>query len=288
MPDKRQVVVHEDDIGMCHGANAAFADLFARGICTAGAVMVPCPWFLEIAEMQAKDPRLDIGVHLVLTSEWKNYRWRPLTGASQASGLVDADGYFWRTAAEARANGHPDAVEAELRAQVEAARRAGIDISHIDAHMFTVVCAKLVDIYVRLGVEEDVPVLLCKQEAAYGSIEKSQKMADVVEAAERANRPVFDRILETPWERAGTIEEDYSKLLDQIGPGLTYMALHFNASGDIETIGPQENGIRPAEYALFRSDFVRSRLARDGVELIGMRGLRDESRQRSGPRPRPS
>ena len=32
------------------------------------------------------DPRLDIGVHLVLTSEWQTYRWRPLTGASQASG----------------------------------------------------------------------------------------------------------------------------------------------------------------------------------------------------------
>src|SRR4029079_14192272 len=125
---------------------------------------------------------------------------------------------------------------------------------------------------VRLGIEENVPVLLCEQAAAYGSIEKSPKMAEVVEAAKRGGRLVFDRILETPWDRKGTAEEDYVKLLDQIGPGRTYMALHFNASGDIETIAPNEYGNpRPAEYALFRSDFVRSRLAKDGVELIGMR-----------------
>ena len=137
MASATRVVVHEDDVGMNHGANAAFAELFELGVCTAGSVMVPCPWFLEVAEMQAKNPRLDIGVHLVLTSEFRTYRWRPLTGASQASGLVDADGYFWRTANEARAHAHPDAVEAELRAQVDAAKAAGIDITHIDAHMFT-------------------------------------------------------------------------------------------------------------------------------------------------------
>src|SRR5436305_246467 len=134
MAGARRVVVHEDDIGMCHGANVAFRELTRLGICTSGAVMVPCPWFLEIAEMQARDPRLDIGVHLVLTSEWKTYRWRPLTSASRASGLVDGDGYFWRRPQEARAHAHPEAGEAELRAQValfgarlsaNASRRAG-------------------------------------------------------------------------------------------------------------------------------------------------------------------
>src|SRR5260221_2854596 len=209
MAGARRVVVHEDDIGMCHSANLAFRELTRLGVCTSGAVMVPCPWFLEIAEMQARDPRLDIGVHLVLTSEWKYYRWRPLTGASQASGLVDGDGYFWRTAEEARAHAHPQAVEAELRAQVEAAKRAGIDITHIDAHMFTVVCPELIDIYVRLGEEEHVPVLLVRQEKAYGNMVSGTAVSAVVDAAARAGRPVFDLVLETPWQRQGTIEEDY-------------------------------------------------------------------------------
>src|SRR5262245_49798755 len=204
MAGARRVVVHEDDIGMCHGANVAFAELTRLGICTAGAVMVPCPWVLEIAEMQASDPRLDIGVHLVLTSEWKNYRWRPLTGCSQASGLVDGDGYFWRTAQEARAHADPEAVEAELRAQVDAAKRAGIDITRIDAHMFTVICPEFVDIYIRLGEEEKVPVLLLRRSDENSGIVRGPALEAAIAAADRAKRPVFERFLDTTWQRTGT------------------------------------------------------------------------------------
>ena len=53
---KRRLVLHEDDVGMCHGANTAFLELVRLGVCSSGAVMVPCPWFLEIAEAAASDP----------------------------------------------------------------------------------------------------------------------------------------------------------------------------------------------------------------------------------------
>src|SRR5262245_12066653 len=92
---ERNVVIHQDDVGMCHGANAAFLELARLGVVTSGSVMVPCPWFPEIAEAAANDPTLDVGVHLTLTAEKEHYRWGPLTGAS-AAGLTDADGYLWR------------------------------------------------------------------------------------------------------------------------------------------------------------------------------------------------
>lgn len=277
MAPKPRVVVHEDDVGMNHGANAAFAELFELGICTAGSVMVPCPWFLEVAEMQAKNPRLDIGVHLVLTSEFRTYRWRPLTGTSQASGLVDGDGYFWRTAKETRAHAHKDAVEAELRAQVEAANAAGIDITHIDAHMFTALCPAYLDIYLALGREQRVPVLLVRQDAAYGSMEKGSEVDAAIAAADSRGLPVFDRVLETPWERGASVEADYDALFDGIGPGLNYMALHFNQPGEIAWIEPDPKDIRAEEYALFKTKGIRNRLS--DYELIGMRGLRDELRR---------
>lgn len=277
MATPTRVVVHEDDVGMNHGANAAFAELFELGICTAGSVMVPCPWFLEVAEMQAKNPRLDIGVHLVLTSEFRTYRWRPLTGASQASGLVDADGYFWRTATETRAHAHPDAVEAELRAQVEAAKAAGIDITHIDAHMFTALCPAYIDIYTRLGAEERVPVLLVRQDAAYGSMQEAPEVDAAIAAADAQGLPVFDRVLETPWERGASIEADYDALLDRLGPGLNYMALHFNQPGEIAWIEPKPKDIRTGEYAHFKGERMRERLS--GFELIGMRAMRDALRR---------
>ena len=46
-----RIVLHQDDVGMCHGANVAFGELSDLGSITSGSVMVPCPWFREAAEM---------------------------------------------------------------------------------------------------------------------------------------------------------------------------------------------------------------------------------------------
>ena len=64
-----RIVIHADDVGMCHGANAAFVELSASGVISAGSVMAPCPWFPEIAAIAADDPTLDVGVHLTLNAE---------------------------------------------------------------------------------------------------------------------------------------------------------------------------------------------------------------------------
>src|SRR5262245_51211595 len=42
---QKHVIAHADDIGMCHGANTAFAAIAGKGFITSGSVMVPCPWF---------------------------------------------------------------------------------------------------------------------------------------------------------------------------------------------------------------------------------------------------
>lgn len=116
----RFVVVHEDDVGVSHGANTAFLELTRLGLCTAGSVMVPCPWFPEIAAIARDNPELDLGVHLTLNSDMKPYRWRPLTGVSD-KGLTDPDGYFWAEVTDVRRNADPTAVERELRAQIDTA-----------------------------------------------------------------------------------------------------------------------------------------------------------------------
>ena len=145
---------------MCHGGNQAFLELAARGAVSCGSMMVPCPWFREIAEAAAADPALDLGVHLTLTSEWLHYRWRPLSTTSRASGLIDEEGYFWRDVASLRAHLVPEAAEAELRAQIERAIAAGLRPTHIDAHMAAAMLPELIDLHVRLAFDYGlVPVL---------------------------------------------------------------------------------------------------------------------------------
>ena len=67
----RGVILHVDDLGMCHGGNQAFLALSHRRLVTTGSMMVPCPWFREIADAAVMDATLDIGVHLTLTNEWE-------------------------------------------------------------------------------------------------------------------------------------------------------------------------------------------------------------------------
>jgi DNA polymerase len=64
--------------------------------------MVSTPWFPEMAEIARSHPEWDLGIHLTFTSEWEGYRWRPLTGRSPESGLLDPSGYYWKTLADVR------------------------------------------------------------------------------------------------------------------------------------------------------------------------------------------
>ena len=284
----REIVLHADDLGMCHGANVAFRELATLGTCTCGSVMVPCPWFLEITDMQARDPGLDIGVHLTLTSEKRHYRWRPLTGGTKAGGLADPNGFMWASVAELRRHAHPDAVEAELRAQIDTALAAGVDVTHLDDHMGAVLCPEYVDLYVRLGRDYRLPVVIVATLGAYDPRHNLQDTGDggalerAAAAAVADGSPRFATVLETPWQRGESVEADYRRLIGRAAEGLSFFALHFTAPGELEAIEPETARIRTDEYRLFRSDGLREMLHSGGYVLKGMRGFRDRLRQEAG------
>jgi predicted glycoside hydrolase/deacetylase ChbG (UPF0249 family) len=288
---RRRVVIHEDDVGMNHGANAAFLELSRLGICTAGSVMVPCPWFPEVAAMARAHPALDIGVHLTLNAEMGPYRWRPLTGVS-GNGLTDADGYFWRDVPDVRRHADPAAVEAELRAQVEAALAAGIDVTHLDCHMGTAMMPEFVAIYERLGADYRLPLLLIRDFMTYSALDYAGPVAAApyaaaLAAASRRGNPVFDLQAETPWNWPDGVEAAYRALFARLPAGLSFLALHFNAPGEIEAID-REAAIRTGEYELFRSGRAAELMREYGIEPVGMRAFRDALRGAGGTPAQPS
>lgn len=85
-----------DDIGMNHAINSALEDVCRTGIPLSASVMFSCPWYQEAVEILKKYPNADVGIHLTLTSEWRYYRWGPVTGASAVPSLVDSLGYFFK------------------------------------------------------------------------------------------------------------------------------------------------------------------------------------------------
>ena len=135
-----ELLIRTDDVGMSHATNTALRKFMHTGLRFSASVMVPCPWFQDAAEALRGHPNVSVGIHLTLNSEWSHYRWGPVLGASAVPSLVDENGYFFPTGAQLRDNGMKlGEVEAELRAQIEQALRAGLDVEYLDYHMLTAV-----------------------------------------------------------------------------------------------------------------------------------------------------
>jgi chitin disaccharide deacetylase len=135
-----RVLLRIDDDGMNHSVNLAVKQLAQTGIAFSSSVMFACPWYQEAVANLKDFPNVSAGIHLVLNSEWKYYRWGPVLGRSAVPSLVDADGYFLPSIEGfLDSNYKLDEVEKELTAQMERARQSGLKIDYIDYHMLTAV-----------------------------------------------------------------------------------------------------------------------------------------------------
>lgn len=276
----RQLVVHVDDVGNSHGSNLAFAELFELGAVTSGAVMVPCPWFPEIAAMARERPDWDLGVHLTLNAEYAGYRWRPLTGV-HANGLTDASGFMWRDVKSAR-EADPGAVETELRAQIDAALGVGIDVTHLDSHMGTVMMPEFVDIYLRLGTDYRLPVVLPRNVVTWAPAGTHDAAAvaryerEIAALVGRGN-PDFISYITSPFGPRVETEPYYRSIFDAAPEGLVWGAFHMTRPGEFAAISP-DAGMRANEYELFRSGRAGELLRELGIAPVGMRAFRDQMR----------
>lgn len=276
--DARLVIAHQDDVGMCHGANVAFARLAGRGFITCGSVMVPCPWFREVVAIAEADPALDIGVHLTLTAEWEHYRWRPLSTSSKASGLIDDDGFMWRRVPLLREHLVVEAAEAEMRAQIDTALAAGLAITHLDTHMGAALTPELIDVYIRLGRDYRLPILFPRGASGYIEV---LNMGEVhatiydgrVATIEAAGNPVVDHVALTPGAPSSESDKAYRDLVSTVPAGLSFLAFHCCAPGDIEAIVPPRAHWRTDEFRIFQDPEFLDWTAGTGIHLIGFRDI---------------
>jgi predicted glycoside hydrolase/deacetylase ChbG (UPF0249 family) len=134
------LIIRSDDAGMSHSVNMALERLIKTGLPLSISVMFPTPWYQETVGILKQHPEVSVGIHLTLNSEWRNYRWGPITGREAVPTLCDSNGYFFQSA-EALHDNHPDLsqVEKELRAQIDRALKSGLKIDYVDYHMGTAV-----------------------------------------------------------------------------------------------------------------------------------------------------
>ena len=280
---ERLVILHADDIGMCHASIEAFRQLWDFGTLTSGAVMVPCPWFPAAAQMCRANPGIDMGVHATLNSEWDAYRWGPISTRDPAAGLMDADGYFHQDNEFVSGNASPEAVTVELNAQVERALAAGIDVTHIDSHMGTILDPKFVQSYLQAGTSRLIPNMLPRASARgfdiMGINEQSLAVyTPILEQLESQGIPMLDGLFELPLGRPqGRLELVKSWLAD-LPAGITHFILHPAVdTPELRAIAPDWQG-RVADHQTFMSDELKIFLEHEDIKLTGYRRIRNAMR----------
>jgi len=266
----RLLIIHADDLAMSHSVNRATFQALEKGWITSASILVPCPWFPEVARWAKQHPEADLGIHLALTSEWTDFRWGPVSGSEHVSSLVDGLGYLPSDVDVVVRNAEMADVEHELRAQVNRARSAGITITHLDMHMAGMVASpELFGVYRKLQSAYHLPILL----------ERSGTHSPPKGASVPANDVLIDRAITM---EPGVAEKDwldwYRKQLAPLPPGVYQLIVHL-AYDDEEMRGATWDhpdwgaAWRQRDFDMVKSDEFRRFLQEQGFVLVTWKKL---------------
>jgi len=276
----KAVIFHVDDAGMSHESNMGAMKAIEDGVATSTSIMMPCPWVPEMSAYVKEHPKVDAGLHLTLTAEWKKYRWGPVMGKPAVPGLVDSEGCLWHSVEEVVAHTSADEFETEIRAQIDKALTMGIKPTHLDSHMGTCFTPQYIERYVKVGIEKQIPILMMGGHMQH--IGKSSEAAAlkpvmylIANRVWNAGLPVIDDLVTSPTS-ADTYEgqkEQLITLLDEMKPGITEIIVHCTVQTEnfsqISGSGPK----REAELRLMTDPDVKKFIENEGIILTTWREL---------------
>ncbi|WP_157899878.1 polysaccharide deacetylase family protein [Luteitalea pratensis] len=270
------LIVNADDVGMSHGANVAVRTGMEQGLITSGSIMVPCPWFEEVAVYATANPTRDFGLHLTHTSEWKVYKWGPVANKAEVPGLLTPQGYLWPDIEPIYKNATPAQAEIEARAQVRKALDRGIDVTHLDSHMGALQYdMRYHAVYRKLAKEFDLPIRMGNQDlltAMGGGHLRGELDAD--------GTIYPDYLIHQQRKPGEAVDVYWKRMISELKPGVTELYIHPAVAGEEMQHITGSWKERDSEYHLFTDDAsVKQLLEQRGVKRIGWRALRDLQRK---------
>ncbi len=228
---KRVLIFHADDVGMCYEANQAAKQYLLAGDIQSAALMVPCPWFNEMANWYQENPQFDCGLHLAMNSEWKWYRWPSVAPREQVPGMIDSDGYLYSETLMTALKAKPAEIETEIRAQIERAISRGIRPSHVDTHMGTLYARPdYTEVYCRVAAEYRIPAMVLEpspkiiEKFRQRGIAPSELMQKVLDEYPLPKLDDFDSVPEGK-TYAEKLENFYAQVRG-LDPGITEIIFH--------------------------------------------------------------
>ena len=250
--DVKLLIIHADDGGFMQSVNRATQALMENGSITSSSYMMPAPWIYQSVDYYKTCDKCDMGLHIVLNSEWPVYKWGPSAKSDEVRSLTDEFGNLWATRELYIENAKPEEVSNEIEAQINKSFKLGFKPSHIDTHMGTIyIKPEVLKEYVRLAKKYQLIPMLPKWSPELEAYLNSKSYFDpealkeVLVMFENQGEIMLDRIVTDA--RGSSLEEraaNYIKIIKSLSPGLTQIIVHLSEQSEefdtIISLRPQE------------------------------------------------
>ena len=263
--DDKLLIIHADDIGLSNSVNQASFKALKNGYVNSGSIMMPCDYISEVGEFAIENPSIDLGLHLTVTSEWRDYKWKGVLKPSDTPSLINKKGELFKNIKQFILNAEPLELKNELQAQIDLSKSIGINPTHIDSHEGALFYDQdLFKVYLEIGEKNKLPVFVPKMVAVHFD-ENFPKPENVV-------------VIENFYMARKGIEHDewetfYLNILDNLKPGISQLIVHLGYDDDEMksiTVDHPDFGSkwRNLDYDIVSSDKFKNALKNNKIKLI--------------------
>jgi predicted glycoside hydrolase/deacetylase ChbG (UPF0249 family) len=193
---------------------------------------------------------------------------------------MDKDGFLWQTSQETQEHATAETVITELDFQVNKALEWGVDVTHIDSHMGTIIHSKFIPAYIQAAVKSRVPFMLPRGNASmFHQVgidqETVSEYAMIISQLEEQGLPLVDGLAMLPLDQPKGQLEIAKKMLNELPSGVTHFLFHPSLNTpELRAIAPDWPS-RVANYQTFMDPELKQFIKNHGIQVIGYRHLRN-------------